>query len=75
MGTDDRDFPSELQPTADGGFLLVGSTGILLDSDGIVLKLDSNGQLLWQATYGGSDQDILWDIEETASFVSSVANY
>jgi len=52
---DDKVF--SIQPTSDGGYIAVGESGSLNDSgtDIYVLKLDNNGNILWQKSYGRSD--------------------
>ena len=46
-----------IQQTSDGGFIVAGGTGSYGagDWDYWVLKLDANGNVIWQKTYGGSD--------------------
>jgi hypothetical protein len=52
----DNDYGKSIKQTLDGGYILVGVT----ESFGVgvkdiwVLKLDSNGNISWQKTYGGS---------------------
>ncbi|MFN3940575.1 MAG: hypothetical protein ACK4IY_08295, partial [Chitinophagales bacterium] len=54
---------------ADGGYLLAGSTqsndGDVTAFSGVsdiwIVKTDVNGNLLWQKTYGGSDEDVALD--------------
>ena len=51
-----------VQPTSDGGFIVFGNTesfGAGL-TDVLVLKLDGNGNVLWQKTYGGVNKDRVW---------------
>jgi hypothetical protein len=46
--------------TSDNGFLLTGSTVNLdprNDSDGLVVRLNSDGSLAWQRSFGGIDAD------------------
>lgn len=53
---------SSIVQTSDNGFLLTGSTQNLAprnDWEGLVVKLNSDGSLAWQKTYGGSDSDRL----------------
>jgi len=47
-------------PTTDGGFALVGYTYMANTNsyDAYVVKVDSLGTVLWQHTYGGSDDDV-----------------
>jgi len=51
---------------ADGGYVLTsGLRHSLIDSDALVLRIDGNGQLLWQKTYGGSEVDEVTAIRQT----------
>lgn len=54
-------------PAADGGFYVAGQTSSFGagGSDGWLIKTDSDGTLLWQQTYGGSDSDVIYAMEET----------
>ncbi|MDN7025300.1 PKD domain-containing protein [Methanoculleus sp. FWC-SCC1] len=86
LGGTGLDSGSAVRPSADGGYVIVGST---LSSDGDVcgnhgssdlwvVKLDGGGSLLWQACLGGSGYDEGWGITETADggyvVVGSVAS-
>ncbi len=53
--------------TRDGGLVVVGSTDSFQDEDGDgwIVALRGDGQVLWQRTYGGSDDDGLLDIRQT----------
>jgi len=66
FGGNGNDELSKIQPTDDGGFLLLGSTTSVdgdvqsrskltynwLDVDIWVVKIDKNGQLLWEKSFG-----------------------
>jgi hypothetical protein len=62
-------------PTSDGGYMAVGGTQTLNSGDvygahggkdGWIIKVDENGELLWQRTVGGSgNNDYLYEVEET----------
>jgi len=62
------DVAHSIQQTSDGGYIVAGET----DSFGAgfadfwVLKLDSNGEVLWQKTYGGGEDDIAHSIQQTS---------
>jgi hypothetical protein len=53
-----------LQMTADGGYIITGSTSPTIDdySDVYIVKTDSLGDIIWSTTYGGSESDIGNDI-------------
>jgi uncharacterized delta-60 repeat protein len=68
------DYAYSIQQTADGGYIVAGSTesfGVGKE-DAWVLKLDSNGNVgpgypgTWQKTYGGSQYDNAISIQQTA---------
>ncbi|MFK7771653.1 MAG: T9SS type A sorting domain-containing protein [Saprospiraceae bacterium] len=60
------DFAMDLQPTADGGFIMTGGSasanGDLTNNNGRldiwVVKINAQGELLWSKNYGGSSVDI-----------------
>ena len=60
-------------PTSDGGFVAVSLSSSFGagDYDRYVVRTDSNGILLWDSTYGGTDWDETWGVWECAdgSFV------
>ncbi|MGR3177185.1 MAG: hypothetical protein ACUZ8E_03905 [Candidatus Anammoxibacter sp.] len=57
-----------LQQTSDGGYIVTGSTESFGagGADFWVLKLDSGGDILWQKTYGGSNDDEATSIQQTS---------
>ena len=63
------DFPSSIQQTADGGYIAAGYTysfGAGSYCDAWVMKLDSTGAITWQKTYGGTNYDVTYSIQQTA---------
>lgn len=62
--------------TADGGYLLTGYSASDLDGnktqpqrgagDGMLIKIDANGNRLWEKVFGGINEDILFDILPTS---------
>ncbi len=51
----------------DGGFILAGEiTADTGDTNILILKLNANGELIWQKTYGGSGNDSARSIQQTA---------
>jgi hypothetical protein len=58
-----------LARTRDGGYILGGHShvgGSANNWDYWVLRLDRNGNKLWQTNYGGWDLDKLWAVQETS---------
>jgi len=70
------DLLYSLQQTADGGYILGGysSSGISGDKtqasrgdeDYWIVKTDANGVKQWDATFGGSSDDYLYSVQQTA---------
>jgi len=58
-GGDRRDILTDVAPAEDGGFFLFGSkwSGSMGWYDFWLMRVDSTGALLWEATYGGEAQD------------------
>jgi hypothetical protein len=66
----------DLQPTSDGGFVLGGwsSSGVEGTKtspnyggyDGWVIRLDANGNKLWDRTFGGSGHDGIYGLQQTS---------
>ncbi|MCI0417179.1 hypothetical protein L0222_30785 [bacterium] len=56
-----------IRPTRDGGYVVLAETTSFgaWDVDGWVLKLDSNGKVQWQNTYGGIGYDSANTIQQT----------
>ncbi|OGW53609.1 MAG: hypothetical protein A2Y81_06685, partial [Nitrospirae bacterium RBG_13_43_8] len=62
-----REYAHSIQQTLDGGYIVAGSTDSFGagSSDAWVLKLDDNGNVQWQKTYGGPGYDYVNSIEQT----------
>ncbi len=56
------------QKTSDGGYIVAGSTDSFGTGgyDAWILKLSSNGDIEWQRTYGGSNDDFAYSIHQTS---------
>jgi hypothetical protein len=63
------DIASSIQQAYDGGYIIAGSTRSFStdqnDYDMWILKLSSEGDIKWQKTYGGSDNDNALCIQQT----------
>ncbi len=72
-GGTDVDIPTSIQQTTDGGYIVGGETfssdgninGFHGESDYWVVKLNSDGDFVWQKTLGGSDIDYADKIQQT----------
>ncbi len=68
FGGSERDVPSSIYRTTDGGFIISGSTESPSagDLDALIIKTDSDGNLSWSKHYGGTERDIASDVKQTA---------
>ena len=58
FGGSKNDVGESVQITSDGGYIIVGSTkSFRVDADVYLIKTDREGTMLWNKTYGGSDED------------------
>jgi hypothetical protein len=66
-GGGDWDIGFATQETSDGGYIVTGTTSSFGagDNDIWVLKLDHEGNIVWQKTYGGKGSDEAQNIEQT----------
>lgn len=67
-GTGD-DFINAIQPTADGGYIAAGgysSSSPGMATDAWFLKLNADGGMAWQKTYGASGGDSMASVQQTA---------
>jgi len=62
------DGATSVQPTADRGYIVAGWTRSFGsgDLDAWLLKLDADGAVVWQKTYGGANADVANDVRQTA---------
>ncbi len=68
IGGTGTDIANAVAIAADGGIVIAGitnSTGAG-DYDGYVLKMDTDGDVVWEKTFGGSAEDVINDIVTTA---------
>jgi hypothetical protein len=75
-GTND-DWAYSLQQTSDGGYIVAGRTysfGAGLD-DIILIKTDANGNVQWAKTYGGTDIDYAFSVQQTSDDGYILAGY
>jgi uncharacterized delta-60 repeat protein len=66
-GTAQSDQAYSVQQTSDGGFIVAGVTDTSGSSAAWVFKLDANGGIEWQKTYGGTDTNyVVKSIQQTS---------
>ncbi len=67
-GTTGTDYSSSVQQTSDGGYIVVGGTtsfGVVMHNIWL-LKLDADGNVVWQKTYGGAGIDYASSVQQTS---------
>jgi len=66
-GGNNYDFGRSILETPDGGFIIAGETSSFsADTDLWILKVDTNGNILWQKSYGGVGTDKAYCIQMTS---------
>lgn len=73
FGGTNEDYPQAIHQTTDGGYVFTGSSasndGDLTFNNGSwdawIVKIDSSRNVVWQKSYGGSDNDGIYAIEQT----------
>ena len=74
LGGSGTETAYSIQQTSDGGYIVAGNsssadgdiTGNLGEYDYWVVKLDINGNITWQKSLGGSDNDNAYSIQQTS---------
>ena len=83
LGGSSSDEAHSIQQTTDGGYIVVGiaysNDGDVTNNHGShdywVVKLDANGNRIWQKTLGGSSIEDAWSIQQTTDGGYIVAGY
>ena len=59
---------NSIQQTSDGGYIVAGETDSNVGAgggDSWIFKLDANGNMEWQKTYGGDNSDVAYSVQQT----------
>lgn len=77
IGGTDWDFAYSMESTTDGGFIIAGTTYSFGrgNADGFIVKTDGNGNLVWQKTYGGLNDDEFKSVIQTADGNYALTGY
>jgi hypothetical protein len=77
-GKSGDDQANSLIQTRDGGYALVGETLSSLGAGGVdmyLVKTDASGKMLWNKTYGGTEDDGAWSLVQTSDNGYALAGY
>jgi len=68
FGGSEDDWGHSVAKTSDGGYIIVGETKSFGSGRGDVylIKTDSKGNLIWQQTFGGSEEDYGYSVAQTS---------
>ncbi|HVU56937.1 MAG TPA: RHS repeat-associated core domain-containing protein [Puia sp.] len=65
--TSGKDVMLDMKRTADGGYIMVGSTTRPgRATDAYIIRYDSSNNIQWAKTYGGTEDDIFWRVRATS---------
>jgi hypothetical protein len=68
FGDTGNDWARSVQQTADGGYIVAGTTRAYgtVNADFYLVKADASGNMTWEQTYGGSGSDNAFSVQQTA---------
>ncbi len=76
FGRDNSDIPFCVIETTDGGYALAGYTGNGDGNDDFwLIKTDKNGTMMWNQSYGGSENDVAHSLIQTSDEGFALVGY
>jgi hypothetical protein len=77
FGGDESDYAHYVQQTSDSGYILAGQTWSYGagNGDAWLIKTDSEGNMLWNRTLGGSGTDNIYSVQSTSDGGYIIAGY
>jgi len=75
-GGSSDDYGYSIRQTTDGGYIIAGYTTSFGEAgDVYLIRIDSNGDLIWSRTFGGSQTDHGWSVRQTIDGGFIIAGY
>jgi hypothetical protein len=76
FGEVSEDVAYSIQQTTDGGYIIAGWTENGANhEDAYLIKTDANSTKLWEKTFGGSDEDYAYSVQQTTDGGYIVAGF
>ena len=77
FGVSNWDKAWSAQQTLDGGYIIAGETlsPAALKADVLLIKTNSSGDEMWNKTFGGSDSDVGYSVQQTSDGGYIIAGY
>jgi len=69
FGGKGHNYGDSIQQTLDGGYIILGTSWIPDETDSYdvwLIKTDSDGEMLWDKKYHGTDSDHGWSLQQTS---------
>ena len=74
-GADSSEVAYSVQQTSDGGYIAVGYAGSGAEMDIYLVKIDKDGNSIWEKTFGFSGRDTGYSVQQTSDGGYIIAGY